>query len=183
MCPLCICMDSICITSCVCRPCWTTWKATPTASLRTSWWRSSRRLQRTTATKWCGQWRYVLPSIQQHSSCNQVAVEESSRVTWQGAGTKESVLIEIFASRTNEQIRALNEAYLQGEVTRRPWWLSKVKWAKIVCRMTHCPHCHLWAEREKKLTFDLKKEVSGDFSKALLLLAEVCLSCTTHMQG
>ncbi|XP_075903050.1 annexin A3a isoform X2 [Nelusetta ayraudi] len=57
-----------------------------------------------------------------------------------GAGTKESVLIEIFASRTNEQIRALNEVYLQ--------------------------------EREKKLSFDLKKEVSGDFSNALLLLAE-----------
>lgn len=46
-------------------------------------------------------------------------------------------------------------------------------------------------EREKKLSFDLKKEVSGDFSKALLLLAEVCqrlllltfpsyLSCDTH---
>lgn len=28
-------------------------------------------------------------------------------------------------------------------------------------------------EKEKKLTFDLKKEVSGDFCKALLLLAEV----------
>lgn len=34
---------------------------------------------------------------------------------------------------------------------------------------------HLSAtEKEKKLTFDLKKELSGDFSKALLLLAEVC---------
>ncbi len=29
-------------------------------------------------------------------------------------------------------------------------------------------------ETEKKLTLDLRKEVSGDFSRALLLLAEVC---------
>lgn len=36
-------------------------------------------------------------------------------VMLQGAGTKDSVLIEIFASRTNEQIRALNDVYLQGE--------------------------------------------------------------------
>ncbi|CAG09630.1 unnamed protein product, partial [Tetraodon nigroviridis] len=57
-----------------------------------------------------------------------------------GLGTKEDILIEIFASRSNSQISALSEAYLQ--------------------------------EREKKLTSDLKKEISGDFSKALLLLAE-----------
>lgn len=36
-------------------------------------------------------------------------------VMLQGAGTKDSVLIEIFASRTNEQIRALNDVYLQGK--------------------------------------------------------------------
>lgn len=57
-----------------------------------------------------------------------------------GAGTDDSVLIEIFASRSNEQIKALSDAYLQ--------------------------------EKNKKLTLDLKKEVSGDFSTALLLLAE-----------
>lgn len=32
----------------------------------------------------------------------------------QGAGTKDSVLIEIFASRSPEQIRALNDVYLEG---------------------------------------------------------------------
>ncbi|TWW60845.1 annexin A3a isoform X2 [Takifugu flavidus] len=57
-----------------------------------------------------------------------------------GPGTNEDLLIEIFASRSNAQISALNEAYSQ--------------------------------EKEKKLTSDLKKELSGDFSKALLLLAE-----------
>ncbi|TDH13216.1 hypothetical protein EPR50_G00054970 [Perca flavescens] len=57
-----------------------------------------------------------------------------------GAGTTESVLIEIFASRSNEQIKALSDAYFN--------------------------------ETKKKLTEDLKGEVSGDFSKALLLLAE-----------
>ncbi|XP_041792412.1 annexin A3a isoform X2 [Chelmon rostratus] len=57
-----------------------------------------------------------------------------------GAGTDDSILIEIFASRSNEQIAALCDVYLQ--------------------------------ETEKKLTLDLKKEVSGDFVKALLLLAE-----------
>lgn len=36
------------------------------------------------------------------------------------------------------------------------------------------------SEKEKKLSFDLKKEVSGDFSKALLILAEVCLPSKTR---
>ncbi|KAM9392955.1 annexin A3a isoform 2-T2 [Pholidichthys leucotaenia] len=57
-----------------------------------------------------------------------------------GAGTKESILIEIFASRSNLQIQALADVYLK--------------------------------ETEKKLHLDLKDEVSGDFGKALLLLAE-----------
>uniref|UniRef100_A0A671XHX9 Annexin n=2 Tax=Sparus aurata TaxID=8175 RepID=A0A671XHX9_SPAAU len=57
-----------------------------------------------------------------------------------GVGTKDNVLIEIFASRSPEQIRALNDVYLE--------------------------------ETEKKLTLDLKGEISGDFSKALLLLAQ-----------
>lgn len=34
---------------------------------------------------------------------------------FQGPGTKDDILIEIFASRSNSQISALNEAYLQGE--------------------------------------------------------------------
>ncbi|KAL2092360.1 hypothetical protein ACEWY4_012158 [Coilia grayii] len=57
-----------------------------------------------------------------------------------GIGTEDSTLIEIFASRTNQQIKELSAAYLK--------------------------------ETERKLTFDLKKEVSGHFGKALLLLAE-----------
>ncbi|XP_068617066.1 annexin A3a isoform X2 [Brachionichthys hirsutus] len=57
-----------------------------------------------------------------------------------GIGAKSDVLIEIFASRTAEQIAALNDVYLK--------------------------------ETEKKLIFDLKKEVSGDFAKGLLLVAE-----------
>ncbi|XP_030638732.1 annexin A3a [Chanos chanos] len=57
-----------------------------------------------------------------------------------GAGTQKSVLIEIFASRTNKQIQALAEAYLN--------------------------------ETERKLTYDLKREVSGQFGTAILMLAE-----------
>uniref|UniRef100_A0A7N6AVN1 Annexin n=1 Tax=Anabas testudineus TaxID=64144 RepID=A0A7N6AVN1_ANATE len=57
-----------------------------------------------------------------------------------GAGTTESILIEIFASRSNQQIKALSDVYLQ--------------------------------ENGKSLIQRLKTEVSGDFSKALLLLAE-----------
>lgn len=111
----------------------------------------------------------------------------SFAVTRQGAGTKDSVLIEIFASRTNEQIQALNEVYLQGEAARRLLSHCKVKLANsdgdtLEYNETDCPHCPLWAEREKKLSFDLKREVSGDFSKALLLLAEVGLSSKTHNQ-
>ncbi|KAJ8286922.1 hypothetical protein GJAV_G00044930 [Gymnothorax javanicus] len=57
-----------------------------------------------------------------------------------GAGTTESTLIEIFASRSNKQIKALSDAYL--------------------------------AETKKTLIDAVKSEVSGDFAKALLILAE-----------
>ncbi|XP_062237327.1 annexin A3a [Platichthys flesus] len=57
-----------------------------------------------------------------------------------GAGSKDSILIEIFASRTNAEIKALNVVYLK--------------------------------ETENLLVQDLRKEVSGDFGKAVLLLNE-----------
>ncbi|KAK7895618.1 hypothetical protein WMY93_020943 [Mugilogobius chulae] len=57
-----------------------------------------------------------------------------------GAGTTESTLTEIFASRSNKQIKALSEAYL--------------------------------AATGKALLHDLKGEVSGEYGKALLILAE-----------
>uniref|UniRef100_A0A3Q4BI02 Annexin n=1 Tax=Mola mola TaxID=94237 RepID=A0A3Q4BI02_MOLML len=68
-----------------------------------------------------------------------------------GAGTKDSVLVEIFASRSNDQIAALNDVYLQ--------------------------------ETQKKLVFDLSKEVSGDFAKALLLLAEAKRDQSSAVDG
>ncbi|NP_001007303.1 annexin A3b [Danio rerio] len=57
-----------------------------------------------------------------------------------GAGTKESLLIELLASRSNYQIKAMRDAYL--------------------------------AETGRNLIDDLKSEVSGDFEKTLLNLAE-----------
>ncbi|XP_040914372.1 annexin A3b [Toxotes jaculatrix] len=57
-----------------------------------------------------------------------------------GAGTTESTLTEIFASRSNRQISAISEAYL--------------------------------AETGRLMIHDLKSEVSGDYGKALLILAE-----------
>ncbi|XP_060764844.1 annexin A3b [Neoarius graeffei] len=57
-----------------------------------------------------------------------------------GAGTTEKTLIEILASRSNQQIKALSDAYLQ--------------------------------DTGRALTYDLKSEVSGDFGKTLLILAE-----------
>ncbi|TKS84611.1 Annexin A3 35-alpha calcimedin [Collichthys lucidus] len=57
-----------------------------------------------------------------------------------GAGTTESTLTEIFASRSNRQIKALSEAYL--------------------------------AETGRSIIHDLQSEVSGDYGKALLILAE-----------
>lgn len=86
----------------------------------------------------------------------------------QGPGTKDDVLIEVFASRSNAQISALNEAYLQGEQPETSLFICSVN--PPVSFFVHISA----TEREKKLTFDLKKEISGDFSKALLLLAEVC---------
>ncbi|KAI3362416.1 hypothetical protein L3Q82_012716 [Scortum barcoo] len=67
-------------------------------------------------------------------------VKAKIRHCFQGAGTTESTLTEIFASRTNAQIRALSEAYI--------------------------------AETGKSLIQDLQSEVSGDYGKALLILAE-----------
>lgn len=57
-----------------------------------------------------------------------------------GAGTTESTLTEIFASRSNKQIKALSEAYL--------------------------------AETGRSVVHDLQSEVSGEYAKALLILAE-----------
>ncbi|XP_051907634.1 annexin A3b [Hippocampus zosterae] len=57
-----------------------------------------------------------------------------------GAGTTESTLTELFASRSNRQIKAISDVYL--------------------------------AETGKLLIHDLKSEVSGDYGKALLILAE-----------
>ncbi|CAK6959315.1 annexin A3b [Scomber scombrus] len=57
-----------------------------------------------------------------------------------GAGTTESILTEIFASRSNRQIKAMSETYL--------------------------------AETGRLMIHDLKSEVSGDYGKALLVLAE-----------
>uniref|UniRef100_A0A8C4DGZ3 Annexin n=1 Tax=Dicentrarchus labrax TaxID=13489 RepID=A0A8C4DGZ3_DICLA len=57
-----------------------------------------------------------------------------------GAGTTECTLTEIFASRSNRQIKAMSEAYL--------------------------------AETGKSMIHDLQSEVSGDYGKALLILAE-----------
>ncbi|XP_029372483.1 annexin A3b [Echeneis naucrates] len=57
-----------------------------------------------------------------------------------GPGTSESTLTEIFASRSNRQIKVINETYL--------------------------------AETGRSLIHDLQSEVSGDYGKALLILAE-----------
>ncbi|KAM9820441.1 annexin A3b [Neosynchiropus ocellatus] len=68
-----------------------------------------------------------------------------------GAGTTESTLTEIFASRSNSQIQELSEAYL--------------------------------AETGKALLHDLKSEVSGDYGKALLILAEGKRDASTHVDS
>ncbi|KAM4720173.1 annexin A3b [Anableps anableps] len=57
-----------------------------------------------------------------------------------GSGTTESTLTEIFASRSNKQIKAMSDVYLK--------------------------------ETGRLMTHDLKSEVSGDYGKALLILAE-----------
>ncbi|XP_070706493.1 annexin A3-like [Pempheris klunzingeri] len=57
-----------------------------------------------------------------------------------GAGTTESMLTEIFASRSNRQIKAMSEMYL--------------------------------TETGRSMIHDLQSEVSGDYGKALLILAE-----------
>lgn len=68
-----------------------------------------------------------------------------------GAGTTESTLTEIFASRSNKQIRELSEAYL--------------------------------AKTGRSMIHDLQSEVSGDYGKALLILAEGKRDETTNMDA
>ncbi|XP_071340073.1 annexin A3a [Trachinotus anak] len=58
----------------------------------------------------------------------------------QGVGTDSEALIEIFASRSNQQIKALRDVYLK--------------------------------ETETQVTLKMRKELSGDFAEALLILAE-----------
>uniref|UniRef100_A0A665X125 Annexin n=1 Tax=Echeneis naucrates TaxID=173247 RepID=A0A665X125_ECHNA len=66
-----------------------------------------------------------------------------------GPGTSESTLTEIFASRSNRQIKVINETYL--------------------------------AETGRSLIHDLQSEVSGDYGKALLILAEAL--CVLRSSG
>ncbi|KAL4004861.1 dopamine receptor D1 [Sarotherodon galilaeus] len=68
-----------------------------------------------------------------------------------GAGTTESTLTEIFASRSNKQIRELSEAYL--------------------------------AKTGRSMIHDLQSEVSGDYGKALLILAEGKRDETTNVDA
>ncbi|XP_035995683.1 annexin A3b [Fundulus heteroclitus] len=66
-----------------------------------------------------------------------------------GPGTTESTLTEIFASRSNKQIKALSDVYLK--------------------------------ETGRLIGHDLKSEVSGDYGKALLILAEGKRDETTNV--
>ncbi|TNM90098.1 hypothetical protein fugu_004332 [Takifugu bimaculatus] len=115
------------------------------------------------------------------------------RKALEGLGTKEKVLIEILTTRSSSQRQLICAAY--QEATSRTL-LEDIKGdthgsfeALLVALITPPAlfDCHevmramkseftfLHAsatEKEKKLTSDLKKELSGDFSKALLLLAE-----------
>ncbi|XP_038869726.1 annexin A3-like [Salvelinus namaycush] len=70
------------------------------------------------------------------------AIYDCQEVTkaMKGVGTKDNVLIEIFATRSNKQMKEISDAYLK--------------------------------QTERKLTLDLKKELSGEFAKAILILAE-----------
>lgn len=104
----------------------------------------------------------------------------------QGAGTKENILIEIFASRTNQQIKALSFVYLEGKEPQDVQQVSCCCGTELsVGLQSSCsvkPFKHqncefIWmfssTETGKKLTYQLQKELGGDFGKALLLLAEV----------
>ncbi|KAM9338567.1 annexin A3b [Symphorus nematophorus] len=68
-----------------------------------------------------------------------------------GAGTTESTLTEIFASRSTRQIKAMSEVYL--------------------------------AETGRSMIHDLQSEVSGDYGKALFILAEGKRDESTHVDA
>lgn len=49
----------------------------------------------------------------------------------QGAGTKDKVLIEIFASRSNQQIKALSDVYFKGK--SYIWYFFLAIILKLIC--------------------------------------------------
>ena len=62
---------------------------------------------------------------------------------FQGAGTSDCVLIEIFASRSNQQIKALTDVYLEGKRWKQPFNYSDLnekgslsKYSLYNCRQT-----------------------------------------------
>lgn len=108
----------------------------------------------------------------------------------QGAGTTEGTLTEIFASRSNRQIKAISEAYLAGlyhsnvllilqmtvlhNLLRKSW--LDLHYPRCLIILQFFVLCCVIPETGRSIIHDLQSEVSGDYGKALLTLAEVLWS-------
>ncbi|XP_063754144.1 annexin A3a isoform X3 [Eleginops maclovinus] len=92
----------------------------------------------------------------------------------EGLGTKDKVLIDILTHRSSAQRQLICEAYLEATgrgAGTKDSVLIEIFASRSNQQIKALSDVYL-EETEKKLTRDLKKEISGDFSNALLLLAE-----------
>lgn len=101
----------------------------------------------------------------------------------QGVGTEGDVLVEIFSSRSNQEIKALTEAFLKGKTSQMLFVL--ISTSKACSSLRNVMTCFMFVstETQKQLTTELEKKVSGDFSKALLLLAQVGLGTRRNFKN
>uniref|UniRef100_A0A668AMQ2 Annexin n=1 Tax=Myripristis murdjan TaxID=586833 RepID=A0A668AMQ2_9TELE len=119
-----------------------------------------------------------------------------------GAGTTESTLTEIFASRSNKQIQALSEAYLAGrclhclldsapvsralyEAGEKKWGTDESKFIDILChrsvpqlRQTLVEYKNL---SKKTLQESIESEMSGNLEKILVAIVKCVKSVPAYL--
>ncbi|RMC17950.1 hypothetical protein DUI87_04824 [Hirundo rustica rustica] len=90
---------------------------------------------------------------------------EELRASMKGLGTDEDTLIEILASRNNQEIREASRYYKEG-------WFDGTFKDYVVNKVDNFKGNYLIAVLKRDLTQDIISDTSGDFQKALVALAK-----------